>query len=157
VSIRLLPARMQVAERTRPDDVTLVGISEPVAGVWTIVRGENLPSGTTGRGCPLVVGRQLADRLGLAPGADVRVDAALPGVASPLPAAACRVIGVAQFSFSAAGTDDVATTLGAFQRAAAEREPGDADLILIASRADVARADVVTAVQRRHHGLAVYS
>ncbi|HMF94859.1 MAG TPA: FtsX-like permease family protein, partial [Vicinamibacterales bacterium] len=157
VSIRLLPALMQVAVRTRPVDVTLVGISEAVAGVWTIVRGDNLPNGSSAAGCPLVVGRQLADSLGLGPGAGVHVIAEPPGVTSALPAVTCHVVGVAQFAFSAAGADDVATTSDAFQRAAAEGEPGDADLILIASRPDVARADVVTAIQRRHQGLAVYS
>src|SRR5262249_6704283 len=157
VSIRLLPAHLQVVARTRPVDITLVGISEPVAGVWTIIRGENLPSDASGRSCPLVVGQQLADSLGLAPGADVRVIAEPPGGASALPAAACHVVGVARFAFSAAGSDDVATTIGALERAAAESEPGDADLILIASRPGVARADVVTAVQRRHPDLAVYS
>src|SRR5262249_10928309 len=93
VSIRLLPARMQVSEGARPVNITLVGISEPVAGVWTIVRGENLTADAAGRSCPLVVGRQLADRLGLAPGAEVHVIAELPGVASALPAAACHVVG----------------------------------------------------------------
>jgi putative ABC transport system permease protein len=156
-SIRLLPAGMQLAGRPRPVAVTLVGVSEVVAGVWTIVRGENLPSGASDISCPLVVARQLADSLGLAPGTDVRVIAEPPGVASALPAVTCRVVGIAQFAFSAAGTDDVATTIDAFQRAAAESEPGDADLILIASRPEVARSDVVAAVQRTHQGLAVYS
>ncbi|HJZ72891.1 MAG TPA: ABC transporter permease, partial [Vicinamibacterales bacterium] len=115
------------------------------------------PKDASGPACPVVVGQPLADSLGLAPGADVRLITEPPGVASALPAVTCHVVGVAQFAFSAAGTDDVATTMDAFQRAAAESEAGDADLILIASRPEVARADVVAAVQRRHQGLAVYS
>ncbi|HKB13261.1 MAG TPA: hypothetical protein VKD69_21500, partial [Vicinamibacterales bacterium] len=43
VSIRLQPGRMQLPAQTRPVNVTLVGVSEVVAGVWTIVRGGNLP------------------------------------------------------------------------------------------------------------------
>ncbi|HKB13161.1 MAG TPA: FtsX-like permease family protein [Vicinamibacterales bacterium] len=156
VSIRLLPAAMQLPAPTRPVDVTLVGVSEAAAGVWTIVRGENLGNDAAG-GCPIVVGRQLADRLGLSPGAGVRVIAEPPGVASALPPVDCNVVGIARFAFSAAGTDDVATTIDAFQRAAAESEPGDADLILIASRPDVPRPDVVAAIQRLRPGIGVYS
>jgi putative ABC transport system permease protein len=157
VSIRLLPATLQPPGRPRPATVTLVGVSEVVSGVWTIVRGENLRSDGSGPGCPLVVGRPLADSLNLAIGTAVRVVAEPPGVASALPAVTCHVVGVAQFAFSAAATDDIATTIDAFHRAAAEGEPGDADLILISSRPDALRSDVVAAVQQRHHGLAVYS
>jgi len=156
VSIRLLPARMQMPERQKPINVTLVGVSEAVAGIWTIVRGENLRSAASGGGCPLVVGRQVADGLGLAIGAEVKMIAEPPGVESALPAITCRIVGVAQFAFSSS-SDDVATTIDAFQRAAAEGEPGDADLILVASRAGVPPSDVVAAVQRRRQGLAVYS
>jgi putative ABC transport system permease protein len=157
VSIRLLPAGMQTPSRARPVNVTLVGVSGAAAGVWTIVRGENLPGDPSAAGCPLVVGRQFADGLGLEVGAEVRVIAEPPGVASALPAVTCHVVGIAQFAFSAAGTDDVATTIDAFRRAAAESEPGDADLILIASRPEASRSDLVAAVQRLRPGLAVHS
>ena len=156
VSIRLLPAHIDVGARPRPVTVTLVGISEAVPGVWTIVRGENLRDEES-TACPLVVGRALADNVGLAVGAALRVVAETAGGASALPAIDCRVVGIAQFAFSAAGTDDIATTMPAFQRAAAEREPGNADLILVASRPGRSRTEVVTAIQRAHPNLAVYS
>src|SRR5262249_45422151 len=45
VSIRLQPGRMQLPAQTRPVNVTLVGVSEGVAGVWTSVRGRGPPPG----------------------------------------------------------------------------------------------------------------
>jgi putative ABC transport system permease protein len=156
-SIRLMPATIAVPVRQRPANVTLVGVSGATTGVWTIVRGTNLPDNAPAAACPLVIGRQLADTLGLDIGMQVRVTAEQPGVASALPPVDCRVVGIARFAFSAAGSDDVATTDAAFHRAAAEDRPGDADLILVASRAGAGPAATVAAIERRHRGLAVYS
>src|SRR5262249_2920264 len=56
VSIRLQPGRMQRPAQTRPVNVPLGGVSEVVGGVWTIVRGGNLPKDASGPACPVVVG-----------------------------------------------------------------------------------------------------
>jgi putative ABC transport system permease protein len=155
-SVRLRPATLQAPRQARPTEVTLVGVSGATAGVWTMVRGENLGDGPMA-GCPLVVGRQLADRLGLAPGLDVRLNAEEPGVQSALPPVTCRVVGIAQFAFSAAGADNVATTLAALHRATSEAGRGEADVILVGSRADAGPAAAVAAIQRARPGMAVYS
>src|SRR5262249_1043621 len=99
----------------------------------------------------------LADGLGLAVGAELQVTVEEPNVTSALPPVNCRVIGIAQFTFSAAGTDDVATTLTAFQRAAAEAEPGDADLILVAARPDPGPAAAIDAIHRVRPRASAYS
>jgi putative ABC transport system permease protein len=155
-SIHLQAATIAVTTRPRPTNVTLVAVSGASTGVWTMVRGDNLPDRAPPGSCPLVVGRQLADGLGLTVGADVRLTAEQPGVASALPPIACRVVGIAQFAFSP-GNDDVATTIDALRHAAAEAGPGDADLILVAARAEAGPTAAVAAIERRHSGLAVYS
>jgi putative ABC transport system permease protein len=156
-AIRLMSATIYAAGRPRPATVTLVGVSDPAVVVWTIVRGESLPADTGNGACPLIVGRRLADGLGLAVGAVVRLNAEEPGVASALPPIDCRVVGVAQFAFSVAGSDDVATTLDAFHRASSEAGPGEADLILVSSRPEAGPAAAVAAIQRARPGLSVYS
>ena len=156
-SLRLMSATLEVGGRPRPAAVTGIGVSDVAAGVWTIVRGENLPRGAAAGGCPLVVGRQLADTLGVAIGAHVRLTGEEPGVASALPPIECRVVGIAQFAFSVAGSDDVATTLDALHRVSAEADDGESDLILVSSRREAGPEAAVAAIQRARPGLPVYS
>ena len=156
-SLRMMTATLHVNGQPRPANMTLVGVSDVGAGLWTIVQGANLPSHPTDGTCPLIVGRQLAQTLGLSVGSDVRLNAEESGVASALPAVDCRVVGIGQFAFSVPGSDDVATTRAAFHRASGEATEGDADLILVASRDDAGAARAVAAIKRLRPAASVYS
>ena len=156
-SLRMMTATLHVTGQPRQANMTLVGVSDAGAGLWTIVRGDNLSSHASVGTCPLLVGRQLAQTLGLAVGSDVRLNAEESGVASALPPVDCRVVGIGQFAFSVPGSDDVATTLDAFHRASGEAAEGDADVILVASREDAGPARAVAAIQRLRPAASVYS
>jgi putative ABC transport system permease protein len=128
----------------RPRVVTLVGRTQSGVGPWTVVRGANLPYGPVGsasvsggrRDCPVVVGRNLATAFALEPGSSIDVTATPAGIASALPSVACRVVGLVDFGFAGVDEYAVATTMDAFETIVAEPSRGDADLILVASRAE---------------------
>ena len=137
----------------RPRVVTLVGRTQSGVGPWTVVRGASLPYGPVGsarppgerdsaslpseRGdCPVVIGRNLATAFALEPGSSLDVTATPAGIASALPSVACRVVGLVDFGFAGVDEYAVATTMDAFETIVAEPSHGDADLILVASRAE---------------------
>jgi putative ABC transport system permease protein len=156
-SLRMTTATIQVRGQPRPSNMTLIGVSDLSAGLWTIVHGANLPDSAHAGSCPLVVGRRFAQTLGVTVGSEVRLNAEEPGVASALPPVECRIVGIGQFAFSVPGSDDVATTLDAFHRASGEATAGDADLILVASRDAAGPARAVAAIQRLRPGASVFS
>ena len=154
--VRILPARIAARGGASAPSVALIGVSGAASGVWTIVSGVDLDR-APGEPCPVIVGRSLAAALGVAPGDEVRINAEPAGVRSAMPPIACRIAGIGRFAFGGAGDDTVATTLEALHRASGEDRPGDADLILAASRSDAGSGAAVAAIQRARPGLAVYS
>jgi ABC-type lipoprotein release transport system permease subunit len=140
----------------RPASVTAIGAADAAEGAWTIISGADL---TTARStpCPLLVAQTMASRLELRVGSEVRLTMQQPGVASALPPAECRVVGIAQFAFGAAADDTVATTLDAFRVAAGETEPGDADLIVVASKAESGPSRALAAIRRLRPDLRAYT
>ena len=88
------------------------------------------------RDCPVVIGRNLATAFALEPGSSLDVTATPSGIASALPAVACHVVGLVDFGFAGVDEYAVATTMDAFETIVAEPSHGDADLILVASRAE---------------------
>jgi len=156
-AIRIQPAAVEVQGRPRTG-VTAIGAADPAAGGWTIVSGADLwSSDTASTPCPVVVGRPLATYLNVGPGSLVRLTIEAPGNGSVLPPLACRVVGVAQFKYGAASDDTVATTLDAFHRASAEAGAGDADLIVVSSRADAGSARALEAIRHLRPGVRAYS
>ncbi len=157
---RVSGVRIQTATLTVPgirEDVTLVGAADSAAGGWTIVSGADLPAAPAPSSCAVLVGRPLASALRVGPGSSVQLTMQRPGVHSVLPPATCRVAGIAQFAFGAASDETVATTLDAFRAASAEDVPGDADLIVVASRPEAGPARAVDAIRRLRAGVHVYS
>jgi putative ABC transport system permease protein len=142
----------------RPQNVTAIGAKDAGHGAWTLTSGGDLgtPVSPPTR-CPLVIGRPLASRMGVAPGSTVQLTMQPTGVQSALPALECRVVGVAQFAFGGTSDDTVATTLDAFHEASGEAEVGDADLIVVASRPEAGPSRAVDAIQRLRPGVRVYS
>jgi putative ABC transport system permease protein len=138
--------------------VTLIGANDAGHGAWTLVDGSDLPTPASAQTrCPLVLARPLASSMGVAPGTTLRLRIQPAGVASALPALDCVVVGVAQFAFGATSDDTVATGLDAFHEATGEAAAGDAELIVVASRADAGPSRAVDAIQRLRPGLRAYS
>ncbi len=156
VLIRVERATAQVNGRT-PRDVTLVGTTQTGGGPWTIVKGTNLPSASSSSDrCPMLIARRLAAALGVVPGSVVDLSVRPAGIASALPAIACRAVGVVNFAFAATDEDSVATTMIALQDALG-LQAADADLVLVASRPAVGSAAAVRAIERLRPDLRVYS
>jgi len=154
--IRVERATARVNGRT-PRDVTLVGTTQSGGGPWTIVKGTNLPSALSSPDrCPMLIARRLAAVLGVVPGSAVDLSVRPAGIASALPAIACRAVGVVNFAFAATDEDSVATTMIALQDALG-LQAAEADLVLVASRPDVGSAAAVRAIERLRPDLRVYS
>jgi putative ABC transport system permease protein len=143
----------------RPNNVTLVGTTHRGArGAWTLVKGVDLSSpDATAEPCPLIVARRLATSLAVNPGATLNVRLTLPGKASALPLVACRVVGIADFAFATADESAVATTMRALENAEATRGRDEADLVLVASRANAGGATAARAIARLRPDLHAYS
>jgi putative ABC transport system permease protein len=141
--------------------ISLLGTSEgSTRGGWTIVRGRNLDSKDNGAStgiAPVVITRQLADDYGLKPGSVLRVRAGVPGERSVLPFLNYRIVGIADFSFEAAGEYTVATTLEGFRALAEGRLSDDADVVLVASKPEAGPDAAVAAIARLRPDLHVYS
>jgi putative ABC transport system permease protein len=137
--------------------VTLVGRTPSRTSPWTMVEGQDLPAAAGGDTCPAVINRALGEVTGVAIGDTIRVTATPGDEATALPAIDCRVTGVADFGFASASTLTIATSMTAFPRAVGEREPGDAEVLLIATRPESDRDALVRAVARLRPDLRVYS
>jgi putative ABC transport system permease protein len=144
--IRRERATLVVAGRAR-GDVTLLNVS---AGgerqTWRLVSGENPADGADGQPPPIVVNRQVAESMAVAPGSIVFLRFALRGP-SALPAVAFRVSGVAVFPFENSSDLVAVTTRAGFDRAKASQSEDDADLMIVASRAEFGPAAAAAAIQ----------
>jgi len=155
--IRIEPATARVGDKAARG-VSLVGTTNTDDTVWRILQGASLgsPAATEER-CPLLVTRPLASALGLAPGAPLAIEVHPPGVASALPAVACRVVGVADFAFASTADLTAVTTIAAFKDALGDSGPIEADLVLVSSRPDAAPGSVVRAIAQLRTDLRVLS
>jgi putative ABC transport system permease protein len=167
--VRFEPALLRAADG-RERQISLVGTSGgSTRGGWTLLRGRDIDSrdsrdssnsidsNESADSPPAVITRRLAADFGLEPGSVLRVRAGVPGERSVLPFLSYRVIGVANFSFEAAGEYTVATTLEG-SRALGEGNPGDeADVVLVASKPEAGSDAAVAAIARLRPDLHVYS
>jgi putative ABC transport system permease protein len=104
----------------------------------------------------VVVDRALPAAVGAAVGSSVRVTAQ-PGGATALPPVDCRIIGIADFGFSAAGEHTVATTMHALERAMGETRSGPAEVILVSTASDADRAETLRTIRRLRPDVRAYS
>ncbi|HEV2986099.1 MAG TPA: FtsX-like permease family protein [Vicinamibacterales bacterium] len=155
--IRIESASARAGDKA-PRSVALVGTSNADDSVWRVMQGASLgsPAGVAER-CPVLITRPLASALDLVPGSRLAIDVRPHGVASALPALACRVVGVAEFAFGTSDDLTVVTTIGAFRDAMSEGGPTDADLVLVSSRPGAAPGSALKALQRLRPDLRVYS
>jgi putative ABC transport system permease protein len=140
-------------------EVVLVGTTQTGnRAAWTLMKGADLPAQSPSADrCPVLVTRNLAALWSLDPGATLSIRATLSGRQSALPPVACRVIGVADSLFASAGEYDVLTTMSGMQEVNGGSAEDDADLVLVASRADAGPAAAVRAIAALRPDLHVYS
>jgi putative ABC transport system permease protein len=161
---RVTLVRTETAQAIVPDGggsgmrVSLVGTTDAAeGGVWTMVSGSSLPSTLPpGEPPPLVISPRLATALRLAPGSMLQLRLFVPGTASALPLVNARVIGIAQFAFEAADDYTVATTMDGFAVARGTAADGTAEMVLVSSRPERARA-AAAAIARLRPDLRVLS
>lgn len=147
--------------------ISFLGTSEgSTRGGWTMVRGRNIYSRDARdardareftRFPPVVVTRQLADDFGMEPGSVLRVRAEVPGERSILPFINYHVVGIADFTFEAAGEYTVATTLEGFRALDTGPASDEADVVLVASKPEAGPDAAVGAIARLRPDLHVYS
>jgi len=157
--VRTDRAQVTVPGRSGPGvGVALVGTTDSVTGAaWTIVKGSSLPSVTSpNEPPPLIVSTGLASDLRLEPGSTVQLRSFLPGSASALPLVVARVVGIGAFAFEASGDYMVATTMRGFAAAHGVPDDGQAEMVLVASRAG-AGVSAAAAIARVRPDLRVLS
>jgi putative ABC transport system permease protein len=137
--------------------VTLVGGTPSKTSAWRMLEGDNVPATEGGDGCVTVVNRGLVNALDARVGGTIRIRAVPAGAPTALPPIDCRISGVADFGFAASADFTVATTMTAFQRLVGERQAGDADVMLVTTRAGSDREDVVRSLARLRPDVRVYS
>ena len=137
--------------------LTIVGRTPSRTSPWRLLEGRDA-SGTDPAGpCAGVVDRPLANVMSLTVGTVVQVTATPGGARTALPPLVCRVDGIADFDFSAAGEHAFGTSMATLQRALGETTPGDADVVLIQTSAGADREGVVRAIDRLRPDVRAYS
>ena len=142
----------------RERSISLLGTSEgSTRGGWKIVRGRNLDVSRSSDIPPVVITRRLAADFGVEPGSVLRLRAGVPGEQSVLPFLNYRIVGIADFSFEAAGEYTVATTLEGFRALGENGKSDEADVVLVASKPEAGSDAAVAAIARLRPDLHVYS
>jgi putative ABC transport system permease protein len=153
--IRIEPATFRATDKP-PRGISLIGSSDAEQS-WRIVKGSALDSpAAAAEACPVLVTRPLAAAVGLTPGDSVSINVRPPGVASALPAVACRVFGIADFAFATNDELTAVTTMKAFRQAMGGG-PADADLVLISSKPGAPPGRALRAIASLRTDLRAYS
>jgi putative ABC transport system permease protein len=153
--IRIEPATVWAADRS-PRGISLIGSSDTEQS-WRIIQGSTLGSpAASAEPCPVLVTRPLAASLAVRPGSALSISVRPPGVASALPAVACRAMGVADFAFAQTDELTAVTTMDAFRRAMGGGA-ADADLVLVSSKPKAVPGRALSAIARLRPDLRAYS
>ena len=125
--------------------VEFVGADPRVRSMWTLVEGEDLPD-EDGADPVVVVNRNLARRLRLAPGDGLTLGGRCGGAAAP--PVRFRVAGIADFPFDAVTSRTVAGTLAAADRLCGEAPRDESEMLLVRSRSPAGAFAAAAAIRR---------
>lgn len=143
-----VPLRLGSAEVPRtgrsPLWVSLLGVETRGRRTWTMSEGRDLGAAETG---DVVINRNLADTLRLAPGSTLILRGSCGGV-SAAPAVTLRVTGIADFPFDTAWQTTAAATLKDFDRVCGRDNEDTADQLFVAA-ADGADGEAAKAAVAR--------
>jgi putative ABC transport system permease protein len=152
--------RLDDATAQGPDGRTLklsfIGLEAGMRRPWTVLSGNDLGEPGGPDTPPLLVNRNLATALGLAPGAVATLRGACSEgrIAPPL---RFRVAGVAGFPFDESSALTAAAGLADFRRACGGEEADEADLLLVASREGAGASEAVRAIRAARPDLHAFS
>jgi putative ABC transport system permease protein len=136
----------------------IVATSEPAGhGGWTLIEGDDLTAEESPGVPTVVLTKQLAATLGVRPGSAIRLRVEPFGERAMRPAFECRIVGLADFTFEAAGTSAVLMTMDGFRFVHGGAANDEADLLLVASRSGSGPDAAIAAIRKLRSGLQVFS
>ena len=131
-----VPFRIGEAEVTvapdRSDEVALFAVGSTTQRIWTVVDGRDLAERDEDA-LSVVVNQRLAERLKTGPGGSIELHGRCSAAPSIPPPVSVRIAGVASFPFESGAQLTMASRFEVLDRLC-ERPPGEADLIMVASR-----------------------
>jgi ABC-type lipoprotein release transport system permease subunit len=151
VPLRIGEALVEIDGRQR--DVAFMGADADTRRPWTLLEGRDLRTKDATDVPVLLVNRNLARLLDLAPGSSITLRGACTDNSS-VPPTVFRVDGIAEFPFDQASQLTAIATLRDFARACGDAPPDEADMLMIASRPEYGPDGVVRAVKRVRPDLA---
>ena len=156
VPIRIGRARTAPPERRRLF-FTFVGAAPAAHAGWDVVEGSDLHEVDAAGTPPILVNRNLAGELGVAPGGDLALRGSCSEGRSSLPSIDFRVVGIAKFPFDGESELTAAANLPDFARACGEEDLDEADVLLVASRPEIGADTAAGAIRRRLPGLYAFT
>ena len=154
VPLRIGTARIDIGNES--ERVTFMGFDAAARRPWTLVDGRDIQrgdppqpkrAGTPRRQSTILVNRNLARRLDLAPGATLTLRGTCTADSS-VPPVVFQVSGIAEFPFDQASQLTAITNLQDFARTCGDPYPDEADMLMIASRPANGPAAAVEAIRR---------
>lgn len=152
VPLRIGDAQVDIDERSR--EVRLIGADVTARRPWTLMDGRDFaPDGTADTRPPILVNRNLAERLNLQPGSTLTLRGAC-ATNSSVPPVTFHVNGIVEFPFDQARQLTAITRLNDFARTCGDAATDEADLLMIASRQSAGPVAAVEAIRRARPDLA---
>jgi putative ABC transport system permease protein len=150
--LRVAPAETEDDEGL-PVELSLMGLGADGRNSWTVVEGDPLP-GSDGK---IVINRNLAATLGVAPGDSLAVRGACGDVATAVPPVILGIAGIVDFAFDTRVQRTAAVSLRDFQRICGEEERDEADILLVVASDSAAPELAVAAIERTRPDLHAFS
>ena len=158
VPLRLGSAELLSAQGDQPrKSIALVGADAAGRSPWTIVAGREIDRIGGGGATALLVNRNFASALGLGPSATLVLRGTCGGRDEARPPATFVVTGIAEFPFESSGQWAAAATLSGYERLCGSTGRGEADILLVASRAPAGPEGAVAAIRREFPGLNTFT
>jgi putative ABC transport system permease protein len=154
VPFRIGEAEVAVAP-DRSDEVALFAVGSTTQRIWTVVDGRDLAERDEDA-LSVVVNQRLAERLKTGPGGSIELHGRCSAVPSILPPVSVRIAGVASFPFESGAQLTMASRFEVLDRLC-ERPPGEADLIMVASRPESGPDAAVQAIRKARPDLYAFS
>jgi ABC-type lipoprotein release transport system permease subunit len=171
VPLRLGQAQVDIGQRSH--EVSFMGADVRARRPWTLVDGRDLtidppsresastsaPSARADKSArqteraPILINRNLAQRLNLRPGSLITLRGACTDNSS-VPPVTFYVNGIVEFPFDQARQLTAITALKDFARTCGDADKNEADILMIASRQEVGPASAVEAIRRARPDLA---
>jgi len=133
--------------------VDFMGASSSARNTWRVRDGVGLLAGRSRSIAPILVNRNLADRLELLPGSSLELRGRCSRAYSVLPPTRFEVAGIVEFQFDIAGSGYAVVRLDDFRTICPVRKEDEADFLLVASNPGTTTTAALAAVSRARPGL----